>query len=366
MKYIKSFESHKNSKKVAPINEEFLGNILPGVLNFFKNMWNKAMGELDKIKNPKEQDIIDWIGGSFNPTSPKYILKKIMDDFKKKPDANDQAVMTLIDSILNPTTGALGTQGLAKLIKDLKEKYLPKKGETDHWIVADTQYIFTTVRNNAINLYKFPGGIEGKKVDKPNDINDLTKMNYLPDVKKLLIAAKTDQKKKIAIETWVEKTLAPQLETFRKAITIEELDKNLADKKITMSGGGEEHKVGDMVVYKRDKFIQGDWDRLTDDDKKKPEEGKFKDLVDKEEIGMMKISKIEGDKISFEGVNFTKTNADILMNTTAGEQDPNADLKDKLTKIKGDKEKMDTIGKLVNNIDNPDKMKQVTEILDKE
>jgi hypothetical protein len=47
-------------------------------------------------------------------------------------------------------------------------------------------------------------------------------------------------------------------------------------------------------------------------------------------------------------------------------QDPNADLKDKLTKIKDDKDKMGIVGKLVNNIDNPDKIKQVIEILDKE
>jgi len=47
-------------------------------------------------------------------------------------------------------------------------------------------------------------------------------------------------------------------------------------------------------------------------------------------------------------------------------QDPNADLKDNLSKIKDDKDKMDTVGKLVNNLDNADKMKQVIEILDKE
>lgn len=46
-------------------------------------------------------------------------------------------------------------------------------------------------------------------------------------------------------------------------------------------------------------------------------------------------------------------------------QDPNSDLKTKLSKIKDDKEKMGAINKLVDNIDNPDKVKQVEEILDK-
>ncbi len=46
-------------------------------------------------------------------------------------------------------------------------------------------------------------------------------------------------------------------------------------------------------------------------------------------------------------------------------QDPNSDLKSKLTKIKDDKDKMNVVNQLVDNIDNPDKIKQVEEILGK-
>ena len=42
MKYVKSFESYRKSKVTEPVNEGIFG----GILNFFKNMWSKAMEEL--------------------------------------------------------------------------------------------------------------------------------------------------------------------------------------------------------------------------------------------------------------------------------------------------------------------------------
>jgi len=364
MKYIKKYESFKK-QNLEPVNEELLG----GVLNFFKNLWNKAIAELDKLgENPKQEDITSWIGkNTLNPSDDSYMFKQQMDDFKKKPEANDQDALTLVDSILNPETGALGKQGLQPMMDALTKKYVPKQGETMHWIPADTKYVFQTIRNKAITQYKFAGGPTDGKID-PKKINvDLKDTTHLPDVKKLLTAATDGKKKKDAIINWVEKTLIPQLVKFEQAITVEELNKNLEVLKITLGNAPEEgYKVGDNVVYKREKFDQAKWDALTDDDKKKPNEGKMKELQ-AEEIGIKKISKIEGDKISFEGADFTKTMADILMKTEEVKAEGQEDLVKKLGELKTKKpDDIKKVGSFVDFISdeaNKDKVAEIDKIM---
>lgn len=330
MKFIRTFESFKSSKKDS-VNEELLG----GILNFFKNMWGKAMEELKKLgEDPDTQEVKDWVADNpFNPSDNNYLFKNVMEEFKKKPEANDQDALTLVDSILNPETGVLGKQGLAPLYENLKKAYPPEGGEPSSSQFATFEYIFNTIRTKAIIQYKFAGSSDGK-VD-PKKINvDLKDTVHLPEVKKLLTAATDGKKKKEVIINWCEKTLFPQLDKFADAITEDEVNKYLESKKIPVpEGGGEEveFKVGDTVVYKREKFNQEEWDKLTDDEKKKPEEGKMKDLQ-KEQIGIKKISKIDGDKISFEDADFTKEKGDILMKTEA----PKAEGQEDLVKTLGD------------------------------
>lgn len=368
MKYVKSFESHKNSKKQEPVNEELLG----GVINFFKNLWNKAVAELEKLGDkPKQEDITNWISkNTLNPADDSYMFKQQMDDFKKKPEANDQDCLTLVDGILNPETGALGKQGLQPMMDALNKKYPPKQGETMHWIPADTQYVFQVIRNKAIVQYKFAGGPADGKVD-PKKINvDLKDVIHLPEFKKLLTAAVDGKKKKEVTITWVEKNLIPQLVKFEQAITGDELDKNLEAEKITFTGTGEgevaaDYKVGDTVVYKREKFVQEEWDKITDDEKKKPNEGKMKELQ-AEQIGIKKISKIEGDKISFEGADFTKTMADLIMKSEV-EAEGQEDLVKKLGELKTKSpENIKKVGSYVDFISdeaNKDKVAEIDKII---
>jgi len=334
MKYIRTFESHRSfsKKKEEPVNEELLG----GVINFFKNLWNKAMAELDKLgENPEQEQVSSWLNKNLlNPADDSYMFKQQMDDFKKKTEANDQDCLTLVDGILNPETGALGKQGLQPMMDALNKKYPAKQGEPMHWLPADVKFTLETIRNKAIVQYKFAGGPADGKVD-PKKINvDLKDTTHLPDVKKLLTAATDGKKKKDAIVNWVEKTLIPELAKLEAAITGEDLDKNLDALKITYTGGtgGGDVKVGDTVIYKREKFNQEEWDKLTDDEKKKPEEGKMKELQ-AEQIGIKKISKVEGDKISFEDADFTKLKTDILMKVEGGEK---AEGQEDLVKTLGD------------------------------
>ena len=365
MKYVKSFESHRNSKKSEPINEELLG----GIINFFKNMWGKAMEELKKLgDDPDTTQVKDWIGSNpFNPADNNYLFKNVMDEFKKKLEANDQDALTLVDSILNPETGVLGKQGLAPLYENLKKAFPPLEGEPASSQFATFEYIFNTIRTKAIIQYKFAASTDGK-VD-PKKINiDLKDMTHLPDVKKLLTAATDGKKKKEVIVTWCEKTLFPQLDKFADAITEDEVNKYLETKKIPVPEEGPEggYKVGDNVVYKREKFDQAKWDALTDDDKKKPNEGKMKELqVDG--IGIKKISKIEGDKISFEGAEFTKTMGDILMKTeevkAEGQEDLVKKLGDMKTKNPDDIKKVGTFVDFISDEANKDKVAEIDKII---
>ena len=237
MKYVKSFESHRKSKVVEPVNEELFG----GIINFFKGLWSKAMEELKKLgEDPDTTKVKDWIADNpFNPSDNNYLFKNVMDEFKKKTEANDQDALTLVDSILNPETGVLGKQGLAPLYENLKKTYPPQEGEPMSSQVATFEYIFNTIRTKAIIQYKFAASTDGK-VD-PKKINiDLKDMTHFTDVKKLLTAATDGKKKKDAIVNWCEKTLFPQLDKFADAITEDEVNKYLETKKIPVPEGGEE------------------------------------------------------------------------------------------------------------------------------
>jgi len=250
---------------------------------------------------------------------------------------------------------------LAPLYENLKKAFPPLEGEPESSQYATFEYIFNTIRNKAIIQYKFAASTDGK-VD-PKKINiDLKDMTHLPDVKKLLTAAKDGKKKKEVIINWCEKLLFTQLDKLADAITEDEVNKYLESKKIPVPETAVEYKVGDSVVYKREKFDQAKWDALTDDDKKKPNEGKMKELQT-EEIGIKKISKIEGDNISFEGAEFTKTMADILMKTEEVKAEGQDDLVKKLGDLKTKKpEDIKKVGTFVDFISDEANKAKVAEI----
>ena len=102
IKYLKSFESFRIQKNEV-VNEELLG----GVINFFKNMWNKALDEIKKLgKNPSDDQLQEWIDKNpLNPSDDSYLLKGVMDEFSKKTDVNQQACLDLIKNILDPQIG---------------------------------------------------------------------------------------------------------------------------------------------------------------------------------------------------------------------------------------------------------------------
>ena len=369
MKYVKSFESHRKSKVVEPVNEELLG----GVINFFKNMWGKAVEEIKKLgKNPSPEQVEEWIDKNpLNPTDDSYLLKGVMDEFAKKPEANEQDCLDLVKNILDPQLGSLGKQGLQTLYDGLIKAF-----GKDAPTLDIVKFLMESIRNRAIKDYKYAGGPDLKvvanqesKVDDKKIIVDMKDTTHLPEFKKIILTAQQDNKKRkqLAID-WVNKTLVPRLDKYLSEIKEEDMKAYIESvgKKVPEAGPEGGYKVGDNVVYKREKFDQAKWDALTDDDKKKPNEGKMKELQ-AEAIGIKKISKIEGDKISFEGAEFTKTMGDILMKTEEAKAEGQDDLVKKLSDMKTTKpddiKKVGTFVDFISDEANKDKVAEIDKII---
>ena len=196
-----------------------------------------------------------------------------------------------------------------------------------------------TIRNREIKEYKYAGGPDLKigtdaKVDNKKIIIDMKDTTHLPEFKKAILAAQQDNKKRkqIAID-WVNKTLLPKLHKYVTEIKDEEVDKYIESlgKEVPEAGPEGGYKPGDSVIYKRDKFNEDEWKKITDDDKKKPNEGKMKDLQDKEMIGIKKVKEIKGNDVSFEDADFTKKTEDLL-----GKVETKAEGQEDLVKTLGD------------------------------
>jgi hypothetical protein len=362
MKYVRTFESFRN-KKSEPVNEELLG----GLLDFFKGLWGKAVENLKKLgDNPAPADISKWTTeGPFNPQSEFYVFKSVMEEFKKKPEANNEDCLTLVDNMLDPETGALGKQGLQSLYETLGNAF----GKDNLAPLETVKFIMESVRNRAIKDFKYAGGPDLKvgeeaKVDPNAKKMDLTDTTHLPDFKKILQAAGEDNKKKAQDAVgWVEKTLLPALTKYESEITDDQIGEYLKSKNIEVAAGGPgEIEAGNTVVYKRDKFNEEEWKKVTDDDKKKTDEGPMKDLQDKEMIGIKKVKEVSGDDISFEDADFKKKKEDILMKVEVDQNEEAKKAAESLGKIKDDPDKMKTVAELADMLQDDAKKDQVEQI----
>ncbi len=305
MKYLKTYESYRNTE---PVNEELIGKLF----DFLKNMWGKALEDLKKLgQNPTMEQLDKWLEeNTFNRNSNNYLFKSVMDEFKKETATNTERCLDLVGSILDPATGQLGEQGLQPFYDGLLKVFGKNLAP-----IETIKYYFETCRNRAIKDYKYAGGPDAGKVDQDKINKDINDKTHLPDFKNLLKGANGDEKKMKDITIkWVEGTLIPRIIKYIQEIKKEDIDEYLKSKNIKTEVATE-YKVGDTVIYKRKDFNQTAWDAISDDEKKKTNEGKVKDLVDKEQIGILKITKIEGNNVTFKGTqgDINKTLDDILM-----------------------------------------------------
>jgi len=336
MKYIKQFESFRTNRNTEIVNEELLG----GILNFFKNMWAKAVEEIKKLgENPSPEQVETWVDKNpLNPQDDSYLLKGVMDEFTKKVEANEQDCLDLIKNILDPQVGSLGKQGLQTLYDGLLKSFGKEKPTLD--IV---KFYMETIRNRAIKEYKYAGGPDLKigtdaKVDDKKIIIDMKDTTHLPEFKKAILAAAQDNKKRkqLAID-WVNKILVAKLHKYVSEVKDEDVDKYIESVGKEVPEGGPEggYKVGDSVMYKRDNWeknkAQDVWEKLTDDEKKKPNDGKLKELIDNQSIGIKVIKTVEKDFVRFTDVDWIKNNDEIL-----GKVEAKAEGQEDLVKTLGD------------------------------
>ena len=369
MKYLKKYESFKNLNETDSVNEELLGS----VVNFFKGLWTKATEEIKKLgKNPSADQIEDWMDKNpLNPKDDTYIFKGVMDEFAKKVEANEQDCLDLVKNILDPQIGSLGKQGLQPLYDNLLKSF-----GKDVPTLDIVKFYLETIRNRAIKDYKYAGGPDLKvgtdaKVDDKKIINDMKDTTHLPEFKKAIAAAAQDNKKRkqLAMD-WINKTLVPRLDKYISEIKEESVDAYLKSVGKTAPESAD-YKAGDSVMYKRDNWeknkAQEVWNKLTDDEKKKTGEGKLKELIDNESIGIKVIKAIEGDDVRFTDVDWVKGKDEILGKVEAQKAEGQEELVKKLGELKT--KKPDDIKKVASFVDfigdekNKDKIAEIEKIL---
>jgi len=366
MKHIRTFESYRNYKNTEMVNEELLG----AAINFFKNLFTKAVDEIKKIgKNPSPEQVEEWIDKNpLNPADDTYILKPIMDEFNKKPEANEQDCLDLIKNILDPQVGAMGKQGLQTLYDGLLKAF-----GKDVPTLDIVKFYLETIRNRAIKDYKYAGGPDLKvgtdaKVDDKKIIVDMKDTTHLPEYKKVIATAQQDNKKRKQLAAdWVNKTLLVRLDKYLSEIPDDGVDNYLKTLGKEAPEGGGDFKVGDSVLYKRDNWEKNKageiWDKMTDDEKTKPGEGKLKELIDNESVGIKVVKAIEGDDVRFTDVDWIKNTGDILGKVEAkaeGQEDLTQTLGEVKTKNPEAIKKLGDIAKLYQDPEaNKDKIAEI-------
>ena len=382
MKHLRGYEKFKESRKISenlnPVNEEFLGKLFGGLKELFGKVWDQAVAGMKKElgKNPEPEKIKGYLDQNIlDPNKPTFVFKAVVgkdSPFFKAPTANDQSCLELIGKMLDPVSGGLGSGpegGLQQLYDDLLKNFGKETPTLD--IV---KYYLETIRNRAIKDYKYAKGPDLKvgkpAVINPKDINfTLADLTHLPDLKKILTTAKDEKAKRQVTLDWVNKTFLVRLDKYLSEIKNEDVDKYIQSvgKEVPEAGPEGGYKAGDTVIYKRGKFNDDEWGKITDEEKKKPEEGKMKDLQDKEMIGIKKVKEIKGEDVSFEDADFTKKTSDLLGKVEAkaeGQDDLVNTLKDVKTKNPEAIKKLDNIAKMYQEPDkNKDKIAEIDKLI---
>lgn len=363
MKYLRNFDKFKKSKQV---NEELLG----GLLNWFKKMWDKSIKDIEALSdNPNK--IKEWIiNNALNPKDDTNVFSQVIKEFEKKPTANDQDCLSLVDNLLDPETGSLGKQGIGVLLSNKAfqgEKLKAKR--------AMLEYIVNTARNQTIAKVKFAGGPTDGKIDPKKKTVDLKDTNHLPDVKKILVDAKTDEKvKKDKTDNWVKTVMIPMIQNFVKIMKEDDIRASLEKQGIKLAAGDgityeklkELYDKKTPILYLRDGKKREDWDKLTDDQKKATHAEPAIKIVNSKIIdSLTEDSIIFKDK---DGKEFKKEYADVITPTEGEKVDGQDDLVNTLKALKTKNapgiKKLDDVAKLyIDKEANKGKIDQIEKII---
>lgn len=328
MKYVKKYESFKSLKDQNPVNEEFLFGLMGKLFGKIKERINKTKGgkELETVYQKWLKVVNDGVAKL--GITELNILNASADKSGEKPGPKDDEKSKALRDLLN--------KNKAKIEQVIAEAQ--KGAEVEMNGILDK--MGGSKKNPQLEML-----IKSKLIQFKIDVLNaqIAAFNSVGDAG----SAANIQKESDAESKKVEDTL----KNFDTAKAVE-------------------FKPEDTVIYKREKFVQADWDKLTEDDKKKPNEGKVKELVDKGQIGTKKISKVEGDKISFQDADFTKTIDDLLMKieTATGEKaEGQEDLTKKLGELKAknpdDIKKVSDFVSFMSDEKNKDKVAEIEKIM---
>ncbi len=400
MKYIKRYESFKNTE---PVNEEFLGKLIGGI----KNLIKKGQERINKTKGGKEIEVIyqKYLtmitselaktaqidlniaaaskgdmpaapGATTNDANAKLAadtLKKkkaIMDQIVKKIKAN---ALKEMDGVLKKFGGAAANPQLNLLIDAKKDQfemdylnaqiaYLDKAGDKtmvatiskerdalskkieDDFKEFDTAKAVTyEVGDQVIYLLKDKTPEQYDKTKKPEDQKDIVGVHKIAELDGDNFTLEDENGKP----------------------TIKKTGKEIMGKVEGAEGAGE-YKVGDVVIYLKKDKKKEEFDALTDEEKKNPTEGKAAEIV-----GVKKIEKLEGDKVTFLDKDgkptIIKTLAEIIGKSEGEQAQGQEDLVKKLGELKS--KKPEDIKKVSSYVDfmsdekNADKVAEIEKII---
>lgn len=305
-----------------PLNEEIIGKIV----NFFKNMWNKAIAEFEKIGNDPN-DVKDYaLKNTLNTKDDTNVFSELIKNFTALPGANDQACLDLVANMLDPNTGSLGKQGIGVMLSDKNLQGEDMKGKR-----RMLEYTLNTARDKTIAEVKFQ--IDPKKRN-PDNLDDTT---HLPDLKAKLKASTDEAKKKQATLDYINTVLIPKINNNVKAIKEEDVRSTLSKEGIEIPP---DFEVKDLVKYKTKKYDE------TKDPEDQPDGG----------IAEGEVRKIEGNTITIFNAKLNaeikKTKDDII--GKMGDAESKA--QEKAEETEAAKKTAETLGKMK---EDEDKMKQV-------
>lgn len=342
MNYIKSYESFKNHKiNNEQINEEFIGSLLKNIFNKTKELINKTKGgkELDLIFNKYQKQINDvfakQLGINNKPDEKSETNEKI--NLKIYEDINDETNSASDkEEKINPPEALKKFNSVEKTLNDLVSQIV-KSAETE--------------MNNVLKKY-------GGESQNP-------KLASLVDIKKnelilLSLRSKLD---------YLNKNNVDDGDKIKKDIQakINEGDKNINSKLQNIDKlNPTEIVVGTKYYYKRNKFNEEKWNKLSITDKNNIDDNIVKPLLNSEEIGYAELVSVNNDEILLKSKlgNIKKSKSDILGKSKSDnkQEETNDDISKSLGKIKNDKDKMKIIGDISNLLSDDSKKEYIDKI----
>ena len=314
MKHMKTYESYRNSRRIteksiseiteSPVNEEFFA----AIGRWFSNMFKKIGETIRKTKGGQQVETIysKYLGlmkGEFMKTAG-VDLNIMAADKQAELDKAEAAKKPAVAGAPVAGVPAAGAPEVAQ-----KESFLIRESdEANSKMTVDKLKEKKAVLELIVKKYK---EIALKEMDAV--LKSLGGSAKNPQLE-VIINSKKDQfdmdflSAKISyLEKSGDKTLVVDLTKQRDLISkkIEKAYKDIDTLKPT------EYKAGDSIVHLLKGKTKDDWNKLTDEEKKKPTEGKAKEIV-----GVHNIEKIEGDKYTLldkDGqATIVKTTMDII------------------------------------------------------